>query len=379
MNRNLAGPPGSPLPNRPLLPGFFRAIAMGEDQVQLRSAGRVIRLEGPRFGQIGPSLLSALDGRRTLADLSAQFPLADGSLEQLLRRLHDDGVLVDGAEEGPDGSRNAGLAEFMVSANLDLDGAYEALHEAKVLLAGLGPVARMAARSLAASGVGTLVLADPGEVSVIDQATLPSEPQYTGRPRSRVAAMECMDGAQGAMPGATRGPTVVMEGDNPVAALRRAGPLTLVIAEVGEEDGDAETINEACLSTGVDALFHQTTPLEAMITTVLARGPGGCHECQVARRDSHLRYYDEYEAFRRALSAGQVAPRQPAVLVGAATMTAGMLAMEALAVLSSSRRRTRSEVVVADFRSLEVRREILLAVPGCRACRLRPSAVLAGS
>ncbi|HEX3542501.1 MAG TPA: TOMM precursor leader peptide-binding protein [Acidimicrobiales bacterium] len=379
MNRHLDSTAASVLPARPLLPGFFRAIAMGEDEVQLRSAGRVIRLAGPRFGQIGPRLLSALDGHRTLADLSAQFALADGALEQLLRGLHDDGVLIDGAGERAEGSSNPALAEFLASANRPLDGAYDALHEARVLVAGLGPVARMAARSLAASGVGTLVLADPGQVSAVDQATLPSEPQHAGRPRSRVAAMECMDAAQGAMPNGTAGPTVVMEGDDPVTALGRAGPLSLVIAEVGEADGGAETVNEACLSFGVDAVFHETTPLEALVTTVLARGPGGCHECQANRRASHLRYYDEYVAYRRALAAGQISPRQPAVLGGAAAMAAGMVAMEALAVLSPGRRAAAGDVVVADFRSLEVRREALLAVPGCPACRLRPSAGPAGS
>lgn len=360
----------STLPARPLLPGFFRVVAMGPDSVQLRSAGRVIRLAGPGMGELGAPLLAALDGRSTLAELAARFPLERESLEQLIRRLHHDGVLVDeGAGRATASNGNPATSEFLGVVGLPVAAAEAALSEARVLFAGLGAPARIAARHLAASGVGTLVLADPGKVTAMDQAILASAPLDTGRPRSWVVAGECLQAARVATRGAGR-PTVVMEGGGTIGEiLERSVPLGLVVAEVDESGEQAELVNAACLAAGVSALFHEVTTLEALIGPTVTPAGTACHECLVSRRVSHLRYYEEHLAYQRSLRSGELPARQPALLPGCAAMVGGVLSLEALGLLTGApRSATTGGVLTADFRTLQIRRQTLLAVPGCPAC-----------
>jgi molybdopterin/thiamine biosynthesis adenylyltransferase len=285
------------------------------------------------------------------------------------------------------------------------------LAAARVVFAGLGPAARIAARLTAASGVGTLVLADAGVVTDMDQATLPAATTDTGRPRARLAAEECLQAARVAVPGGT-GPTVVMEGEGPFPEiLRRARPVSLVVAEVDESGERAEAVNAACLEAGVPVLFHEETTLEAVIGPATVSASAPCYQCLVSRRLSHLRHYDEHLAFQKALRAGEVAGRQPAVLGGCAATVGGLLAVEVLGLLSGAPAPATAAapapdtaaalataaapdpdaaappapapapatgLLVADFRTSEVRREALLAVPGCPACGSRQLEVVLG-
>lgn len=360
-----------PLPSRPLLPGFFRMIPMGPDSVQLRSAGRVIRLAAPGIGEYGPPLLSALDGRSTLAELASRFPLERAALELLVRRLHDDGVLVAGAEgNGGPPPGNLAVSEFHDVVGEAAGDAHAALARARVLFVGLGPVARTAARNLAAAGVGTLVLADVAPVTALDQAILPGASEETGRPRSRVSAGECLQAAKVAI-GGFHCATVVMEGSGGIREiLERSTPVDLVVVEVDESTEQAEAANAACLAAGVAALFHEVTTLEGVVGPRVESGGPGCYRCLLSRRTSHLRFYEEHLAYLRSLRSGDIPARPPALLGGGAAMVGGALSVEIIGLLTGSRRPVSSQrtVLVADFRTSEIRREKLLAVPGCPTC-----------
>ncbi|HET7488898.1 MAG TPA: TOMM precursor leader peptide-binding protein [Acidimicrobiales bacterium] len=367
------------LPERPLLPGFFRVIPMGDDAVQLRSAGRVIRLGAPGLGRLGPELLAAFDGRATVEELSGRFPLGAPVVEELVRRLHAGGVLSDGGDAGG-AAADTVTAEFyeVVQGGRRAAEARAALDGARVLFAGLGPVARTAARCLAASHVGALVLADGGRVTAIDQAIVPGGPADGGRPRPRVVAEECLQAAEVATPGVFP-PVVAMEGEAPIERiLERSAPLALVVVEVDESGEQAEEANAACLAAGVPALFHAATTVEGVVGPAVAAGSPGCFACLVSRRTSHLRHYDEHLVYQAGLRTGEVAARQPALLGACATLAGGLVAAEALALLTGSPAVTRGGVLTADFRTLQVRRDALVAVPGCPACG-RDLEVVAGS
>ena len=376
--------PGPPRgrPAKPRLPGFFRVIPMGPDAMQLRSAGRVLRLAGPGMGEYGPPLLSALDGRATLAELGARFAVDQPDLERLIGRLGELGVLDDGpARNGASASANLATSEFVATRGGGGVDAPGVLAGARVLFSGLGPVARIAARHLAAAGVGTLVLADPGPVTAMDQAILPadcSDGGDGGRARSWAAADECLAAAKRARPGAAL-PTVAIEGDAPIEEmLERSAPLALAAIEVDEPGVEAEAANGACLAADVPAIFHEVSMLEGIVGPTGAPRP--CYQCLASRRASHMRYYDEYVGYRQGLRSGEIASRQPALLGGNAAIAGGLLSVEMLGLLLG--RAGASEtgtILVADFRTMEVRREAFLAVPGCPACGSRQEQVVLGS
>ena len=355
-------------PARPLLPGFFRVIPMGDDSLQLRSAGRVVRLSGPGVGTYGPRLLSALDGRSTVTELGSRLQLDPETVEHLIGRLHAGGVLDEGGPGNGSRAPDTATSEFYRLAGHQAVDVRAALASARVLFVGLGPTARTAARNLAVAAVGALVLADGGKVTAMDQAILPGEPGDAGRPRSRVVAAQCLRAAKVSSPEA-RPPVVAMEGGTPIGEiLRRSAPVSLAVVEVDESGERAEQVNAACSEAGVPALYHESTTLEGTVgPTVLASFPG-CYACLVSRRASHLRYYDEHLAYQRCLRSGEVPARQPALLAASAALLGGIVAAEALAVLAGSGSATTGGVLTADFRTLEVRREALVAVPGCRGC-----------
>lgn len=360
---------GAELPVRPLLPGFFRVIPMGPDSIQLRSAGRVVRLVAPRLGELGPPLLAALDGHTTLAELCRRVPLDEAVVEQLVRRLHAGGVLIDGDPDGG-GDTDAVSAEFyeVVHGGGRAAAARAALAGARVLVAGLGPVARTAARNLAVSDIAALVLADGGTVTAMDQAIVPGGRRDGGRPRPRVVAEECIQAAEAAAPG-TLPPVVAMEGEAPIAEiLQRSAPLSLAVVQVDESGEQAEAANAACIAAGVSALFHHETTLEGVVGPTVVAGEPGCFTCLVHRRTSHLRYYDEHVVYQQGLRTGEVPAHQPALLGAFATLVGGVVAAEALALLTGSPSVISGGVLTADFKTLEVRRDTLVAVPGCPSC-----------
>jgi bacteriocin biosynthesis cyclodehydratase domain-containing protein len=373
------GAPGD-LPAKPLLPGFYRVIPMGPDAMQVRSAGRVLRVAGPGMGGYGPPLLSALDGRSTLAELAARFPLAQQDLERLVLRLHELGVLGDGPAPNGTVGGNAATSEFFAAQGAGGGDVQPALSGARVLFSGLGPVARIAARHLAVAGVGTLVLADPGAVTAMDQAILPAGGQGGGWARSRAAADECLTAARDARAGAGL-PTVVIEGDAPIEEIiERSGALSLAAAEVDEPGWRAEAANAACLSAEVPATFHEVSTIEGIVgPTVTPASP--CYECLMSRRLSHMRYFDEYVGYRQALRSREIPIRQPALLGGCAAIVGGLLSAEILGRLLGRRvgPADGGTILVADFRTMEVRRETVLAVPGCPACGSGQEHVVLGS
>lgn len=368
------------LPDRPLLPGFFRIVPMGNDSIQVRSAGRVIRLAIPGIGGLGAPLLTAFDGRSTMAELGQRFALDFSVLQQLVGRLYQDGVLVDGApSEGDSAIGNPAVAEFHDVLGEAAGKARNAIASARVLFAGLGPAARTAARHLAAAGLGTLVLADPDPVTAMDQAIMPGALTDPSQPRALVAAAECRQAAQVAAGGAS-GITIVTELEAELATvLVRSSPVDLVVVEVDESGVGAESANAVCLAAGVPALFHQLTTLKGVIGPTLRGSSSACYQCCVSRELSHLRYHEEHVAYVRGLRSGEVPGRQAAVLGGCAGIVGGLLSTEAVSLLTGSpRSATVGGVLVADFRTLEVRRETVYAVPGCPACGARLEEVTIG-
>lgn len=356
------------LPGKPLLPGIFRVIPMGPDAVQLRSSGRVVRLTGPGIGDVAPALLSALDGASSVDEIAARVSVDVATAAHLVQSLFDDGLVMDG-----DGTDSLALAAAH-QAYANLGGRPEdraaRLRSARVVFAGLGPVARVAARHLAAAGVGHLDLVDDSAVVASDQLALVLPESAIGEPRADVVAEECA--AAAATSPLSPGVTVAA-----VTSLTDViGGGGLVVVEVDEGGRRAEIVNAAGHAAGARLLFHSATTQDGFVGPAVLGAHPPCYYCLVQRRLTHLRHYDEHVAFQAALRNGQFPSLSAVLAPGAASLLGGLLSTEVLHQLFEARG---GQVLVADLRTLEVRREELLAVPGCTVCgqpeeeiRLRP-------
>ena len=164
-----------------------------------------------------------------------------------------------------------------------------------------------------------------------------------------------------------------------LASILRSGPVDLVVTEVDEVGEQAEATNAACLADGIPVLFHEVTTLEGIVGPTVPSSASACYRCRVSRKLSHIRYHEELLAYQGSLRSGDLATRQPSLPGGCAGIVGGLLAIEATSFLTgSSRLATVDGVLVADFRTLEVRREPVLAVPGCPACGAREQHVRVG-
>lgn len=348
------------VPERPLLPGFFQVIPSGADSVQLRSAGRVVRLSGPGLGEAGVMLLSALDGHSTTDELAERFGLPLEMVEHVVSRLSSDGVVCDAGWYQPEPGHLAAHERYALVGKSPSQ-VQSQLEACRLAMVGLGPVARIAVGHLVAAGVGEVVLADEGVVSSAEASVLASTSATAGRRRADVAAEEL----RGVM-----GERRLTVSDTSADALARSmDGADLVVVEADEAGEQVHAAQAACLSAGTPMLVHQENTFEAVVGPAVQRGRSACYQCLVQRRRSHLRYYDEHLAYLDQLRRGRLAARRPALLGGEAAVVGGLVSLEALRLLSGFEAPvTVGAVLVADLRASEVRREEVLQVPGCPGC-----------
>ena len=357
-------------PVKPMLPGFYRVIPMGSDVLQLRSAGRVLRVAGPGVGDFGPRLLSALDGRDSLTAVVQRLALDAGPAADLVGHLHSEGIVSDAADAADDGSVRGAVggpaAAGEVYGELGRNAAtvQAALGAARVALVGLGPVGRLTARHLAAAGVGELVLADAAPVTAADQSALAAHVGDVGSSRAEVTSNECT-----AAGGDDDGGTRVRISSEPFTI--DADAVDLVVVEVDEVLERAGALNRRGVTSGVAVLFHSEGTLQAVVGPLVTPGAPGCHQCLLDRERSHIRHFEERVAYERWLASGG-GGRPPALLSGFASLVAGLVSVEVLRQIGGFQEPvTRTGVLVADLRTSQVRTENLLPVPGCPVCGAR--------
>lgn len=340
---------------------------MGADGVQLRTAGRVLRLRGQGIADLAVRLLPELDGRSTPDQLAQRLSVDPSLVERIVGSLHEKGVVYDQADPGEPGRwEETPALELYAELGADPLRAQAAVSASRVAFVGLGPVGRLSARHLAQAGVGAIALVDDGPVTAVDQSVLASEPSPVGRLRADVVAAEC------AAAGGREAPAVSVEGAlEPVLEW-----VDLVVVEVDEAGLRAEAANRACLGAGVPFLPHSETSVAGVVGPLVQPFDSACYECLVQRRVAHLRHYDEHVAYLDQLRQGGLRPWEAALVAGAASLLAGLVSLVAQRALARSPvAATTTGVVTVDLRTLEVGHEEVLPVPGCPACGSRTEEV----
>lgn len=347
------------LPTRPLLRGLYHAVALDADRIQVCNAGRSVVLAGDGLAERVVPLLGALDGTSTLAELSKRFPdLAVPVLQALAaKRLLTEASRVQDAGDGA-----AGKAATALAGELCEQEVAERIAGASVAVAGCGAVGTAVAMLLGKAGVGHLILFDPEAPSHLDPALCPVLPASgTGETRAAAAAAVCR--------AASRARCTIARRD-PEEALTAAD---LAILERPWCEGDAAaSMADRCLSAGTPYLLHGGDALLAVVGPLVRRGGAPCHHCAEVRRRAHVAHLDEHLAYLRHRA--RVAPRPDVFLAAHAATVAGVAATEALRALAGAPARTRAATFVWDLEDLSLRREEILAVPGCSGCAQAPEA-----
>ncbi len=340
---------------------------MGGQGVQLRSAGRVIRLSGPGMAEVAPAVLGALDGRFTTTELAERLGFELHVVDAVVRPLMASGVVQDAAawERPP---VLAVARDHFAELGADPAEVQTALARARVGFVGLGPMARVAARHLAAAGVGEMVLVDDAVVGDHDDivAGLAGASSGLRRRRADVATEECRAASDGAMRVSSR-PTP--RADDAEATGSLLADVDLLLVDAVDAEKLISVLNLACLRGDGRLLPWSVTFREAFVGPLVQERVIPCYLCAQTRRLSHLRHHDAHVAFRAAVDGGAITAPQVAVLSGHVSVVAGLLGLEVLRIVGGfAPAVTAGAVLVADFATLEVRREEILAVPGCPAC-----------
>jgi bacteriocin biosynthesis cyclodehydratase domain-containing protein len=344
----------SGLPERPLLSGLYHVVPLGRDRVQVVNAGRAVVFSRKEAGSRLASLLEALDGTATTVELKERFPdLVPSALEALAGK----GLLLEGSGSdqalGPRGVAAAlGVAEPGRMPSVP-----EIAHQltrSTVAFVGCGPVAGAAAVLLAKAGVGRLLLSDPTDVSAGDIAVSPVlGPAAAGHTHDRSTATACR----------TAAPTTA------VCIPEREGELEacdLVVVAGGLDGGVGGQHADRCLIAGVPYLVFGQDAAQAIVGPLVLPGAPPCHRCAEERRLGNVEHLDEHLAYRRHRV--DTDPGPDAFVAAHSATVAGIVATEALRVLTGVPAMTEGGAFVLDLVTTSIIREDVLPVPGCSGC-----------
>lgn len=262
------------IPERPALSPWFRLLP-GDDRLLLEHGGTVVTFDGKAAGLLLPSLLSLLDGTRTVPDIVDSLGTAIApATRHALELLNEKGALFDGPQPAHDGSSANDAAIFAASlAGTAPAEALATLVRARVAVGGAGPAAGEIARILAAAGIRSVRAVD------LEEAFDDNE---------------------------------------------------LLIAAPGYDELEAlHVVNERRLE--LDAPWLQVLPNDGRIIAVgpvFLPGTTGCHRCYRLRRAACSGFEDDFDGI------AAVPPRagSPAPLTVIAAGIAGVLALRWLAL-----------------------------------------------
>ena len=219
------------------------------------------------------------------------------------------------------------------------------LHDARVVIIGVGGLGSPAAMALADAGVGTIGLVDPDRV---EPSNLHRQPLYgdadIGRLKVEAAAAHLQ----------SRHPRLRIE----AAAVRfAAGAATLLadfdlVVDGTDSVGAKFAVNDAAVAAGIPLCHAGAIGWQAQLLTILP-GTTACYRC----------------LFEEPPPPDEVPSCQEAGVLGPAVVLAGSLqAAEAVRLLGGMSPLFADRLLVIDTRSGSWRRIAVTRRPGCPAC-----------
>ena len=361
---------------RPLLPSHYSIWfdppdRDGDERLHVVSESRSITLKGYAFREFCELIVPLLDGRHSLAEITANtattFEATD--VEAMLDLLASHGVVV----EAPDDGLAAVVAQRIApQRNLFAEIApgeplQRRVGSATVTVVGLGGAGPAAALALAASGVGTVRLADPQTVAPTDvyfspflgldavgstRARRVSELIQAGAPQTKVILCdqpsEFDDDVRG----------VVADSDYVLSCLD-AGQSNLMFK-----------LNKACLADDIPTIFSALSGVEVIVGPAVRPGRGPCFMCYRMRSVASAGNPESAFAYERELDRRHRDDSDRREnLVFSAGIAGNLLASEVLKELSGLAAQSLiGRILILRLTDLSTERHTVLRKPGCPAC-----------
>lgn len=370
---------------KPLLPDWFLTWteppdAAGEEVLRIVSWRRSVTLRGHSFREFLRRVAPRLDGRTGMDAICAAaadtFERAD--LEAALDMLGAQGIVTEGAD-APEAlphlasPRLAPQLAWLGEAAPEGRAAQARLTGARVAVFGAGGPGAAAARGLAASGVGRLLIVDPSEVGPADPYFSPLfGPADMGRPRAEVLAERLAAQAPEAeiLAHAAR-PETPAE----IAGLLEGATLALCCLEAGELNL-ALKLNRACRDLDLRWIAGSMEGTELVVGPGFGGSPDGpCFLCWrmrevacAANPEARFALEKRLDRMRADLSA-----RREGLAAGA-DILGGMLAAEVVTLLTGAGEPSLDgRFLTLDLPGLRQEKHAVLRKPGCPVCGGVPS------
>jgi molybdopterin/thiamine biosynthesis adenylyltransferase len=322
-----------------------------------------VRIERPDAA--ARALLAALDGTRTLAELERDF--GEQLVGPTLSSLTALGLVDDAADDARVTERERARYDRQLRYFSDVGEGTPApsdcqrrLREARVLMLGVGGLGSWAAYALACCGVGELVLLDHDRV---EESNFNRQILYRERDVGRLKA-EAAAEALAAFDSHCRIEPVVRRLEDVDSAREAVEGMDFVVSSADWPAHDIERwVNEACFGAGVAFISMSHSPPVARVGPLYVPGETGCFECQEATYRDAYPLYDELVDQRRGR------PSPAATLGPVCAFVGGQVALETLHRLTGLfPPASLGTAHVYDLRTMEVTRERVPRVAGCRVC-----------
>ena len=311
------------------------------------------------------SLLEALDGTRTKAELEDEFGAE--RVGDALGQLSALTLLEDAADDERVSARERGRYDRQLRYFSDVSSGalppseyQRRLREARVLMLGVGGLGSWASYALLCCGVGELVLVDGDEVeeSNFNRQILYRE-RDVGRTKVEAAAETLAE-----FDSSCRLTTVPRRLESVEAVRELAEGADFVVNGADWPAHDIERwVNEACFELGVPFITMSHSPPVARVGPLYVPGTTGCFACQERTYRDAFPLYDELVDQRRGR------PSQAATLGPVCAFIGGQVALETLHhVTGLFPPASLGMAHVYDLRTMEVSREPVPRLADCEVC-----------
>jgi bacteriocin biosynthesis cyclodehydratase domain-containing protein len=356
---------------RPRIKRTTESIVSPEGDVYLLrpSADNDIRIEKP--SEKDRRLLDALDGEHTVEELSAEF--GEKEVGELISQLREMEVIDDAADdellapgELPRFDRQLRYFSDVGPFELPPSECQRRLREAKVAVLGVGGLGGWAAWALACIGVGEMWLVDGDriEISNFNRQILYTEAEIgLLKVEAAAARLRSFNSSMRVTSTARR-----LESEVEIADFIHGADVVIDAADWPAHDIE-RWCNSACFEAGIPYITMSHFPPIARVGPLYVPGKTGCFACQ------ETAYRREYPLFDVAVDQRRAKPSPAATLGPACGLIGGQVGMEVLHLLTGlAEPSTLGVAHIVDLRTMEVKREPVVAEPGCPVCgHLQPA------
>jgi bacteriocin biosynthesis cyclodehydratase domain-containing protein len=334
------------------------------DLVLLRSNADDIRIEKPSEQEL--ELLLAVDGSHSLDELEGRFGAQE--VGDTIARMQELDLIEDAADDElvpaaelerfdrqlryfSDVGHQGGLTPSECQARL---------REARVVVVGIGGLGGRVAWELACCGVGELLLIDGDRVEV---SNLNRQIQYAEADIGSLK-VDVMATRLRAFNSHIRVMSIARRIESQAQLADYIDGADVVVDTADWPAYEIEAwCNAACFEAGIPHIGMAQIPPKIRVGPFYVPGITGCHECQ------RIAWRREYPLFDAAIEQRKGQPYTAATLGPSSGLIGAQIGMDVLHFLTGlAEPASLSTACMYDLRTMEVKRELVVAQPDCPVC-----------